>query len=77
MKGCGLSFPHPLVLQHFLVSENGVFGVPLSILIANDRKRDPMATIPLIFKEVRCRTLRLAAHVSHIMTPVGPDGQVS
>lgn len=35
-------------------SENGVFGVPLSVLLANDRKREPLATIPLVFREVHC-----------------------
>lgn len=33
-------------------SENVVFGVPLSMLLANDRKRDPQATIPLVFIEM-------------------------
>ena len=45
----------PLTYVLILISENGVFGIPLSVLLANDRKRDPMATIPLVFKEVTCK----------------------
>lgn len=45
-----------LYLPHTCINfaENVVFGVPLSMLLANDRKRDPQATIPLVFIEVNC-----------------------
>lgn len=35
-----------------VVAEEQLFGVPLSVLLQNDLKRDPKATIPLLLKEV-------------------------
>ncbi len=32
--------------------EGKIFGTPLATLLANDRKREPSAQIPLVFQEV-------------------------
>ena len=37
-----------------VIAEEQLFGVPLTVLMQNDLKRDSKATIPLLFKEVRC-----------------------
>ena len=39
--------------------EGKLFGVPLNVLLSNDRKREPNAQIPLLFQEVCVCTLSL------------------
>ena len=47
-------------------AENALFGVPLSVLLQNDRRREPNAQIPLIIEEVHT-TLTLSH--PHTLTP--------
>ena len=43
-----------------VITEEQLFGVPLTVLLQNDLKRDPKTTIPLLFQEVRYSILSFA-----------------
>ena len=40
------------VLVLLFLTEDQLFGVPLTIMLQNDQKRNPRASIPILFKEV-------------------------
>lgn len=46
-----------------LFTENGLFGVPLPVLLEQDQKRVPGIRIPLLFKEVSMLTCLLLLHL--------------
>ena len=40
------------IVMIFTYPENSIFGVPLNVMLQNDRQRDPNATVPLFLEEV-------------------------
>lgn len=38
--------------QLFSNEDNGIFGVPLTVLLESDRKKDPAVKVPLVLQKV-------------------------
>lgn len=51
-QGHGLTLAFFLPLLAVFTADSGIFGVPLTVLLDNDRKKDPEVKVPLVLQKV-------------------------
>ena len=55
-----------------MVSEHGLFGVPIQVLLEQDQKRVPGVKVPLFFQAVS-GAVKVKPDINHFLCVVSPD----